>query len=86
MRALGERYRSGALAHEKMGEGFVDAHLYGGHTRGDFENAQAAVFIGKNPWQSQSFPRARVALARARTRSRAGTPWHKHVPARVEAV
>jgi anaerobic selenocysteine-containing dehydrogenase len=62
MRALGARYRSGALAQEKMGEGFVDAHLYGGHTRGDFENAEVAVFIGKNPWQSQSFPRARVAL------------------------
>lgn len=62
MRALGGRYRSGALAQEKMGEGFVDAHLYGGHTRGDFEHAEVAVFVGKNPWQSQSFPRARVTL------------------------
>jgi formate dehydrogenase len=62
LRALGARYRSSALAQEKMGEGFVDAHLYGGHTRGDFENAEVAVFVGKNPWQSQSFPRARVTL------------------------
>ena len=62
MRALGARYRSSALAQEKMGEGFVDGHMYGGHTRGDFEHAEVAVFIGKNPWQSQSFPRARVTL------------------------
>jgi anaerobic selenocysteine-containing dehydrogenase len=60
--AIGARYRSGALAQEKMGEGWVDAHLYGGHTRGDFEHAEVAVFVGKNPWQSQSFPRARVTL------------------------
>jgi formate dehydrogenase len=60
--ALGSRYRSSALAQEKMGEGYVDAHLYGGHTRGDFEEAEVAVFVGKNPWQSQSFPRARVVL------------------------
>lgn len=62
LRALGARYRSSALAQEKMGEGFVDAHLYGGHTRGDFEHAEVAIFVGKNPWQSQSFPRARVTL------------------------
>jgi anaerobic selenocysteine-containing dehydrogenase len=60
--ALGARYRSSALAQEKMGEGWVDGHLYGGHTRGDFEHAEVAVFVGKNPWQSQSFPRARVTL------------------------
>src|SRR4029450_11894077 len=62
LRALGARYRSSALAQEKMGEGYVDAHLYGGHTRGDFEHSEVAVFIGKNPWQSQSFPRSRVTL------------------------
>jgi anaerobic selenocysteine-containing dehydrogenase len=62
LRALGARYRSSALAQEKMGEGYVDARLYGGHTRGDFEHAEVAVFVGKNPWQSQSFPRARVTL------------------------
>ena len=32
LRALGARYRSSALAQEKMGEGYVDTHLYGGHT------------------------------------------------------
>lgn len=60
--ALGARYRSSALAQEKMGEGWVDGYLYGGHTRGDFEHSEVAVFIGKNPWQSQSLPRARVTL------------------------
>ena len=62
LRALGARYRSSALAQEKMGEWYVDSHLYGGHTRGDFEHAEVALFVGKNPWQSQSFPRARITL------------------------
>ena len=62
LRALDSRYRSSALAQEKMGEGYVDTHMYGGHTRGDFEHSEVAVFVGKNPWQSQSFPRSRVTL------------------------
>lgn len=57
---LGSRYRSSGLAQEKTGEGFADAHLYGGHTRGDFKHAGVAGFVGENPWQSRSFPRARV--------------------------
>ena len=60
--ALGVRYRSNALAQEKTGEMYVDGRLYGGHTKGDFEHAEVAVFIGKNPWQSHSFPRARPVL------------------------
>ncbi len=62
LRALGSRYRSSALAQEKTGEAWVDAQLSGGHTRGEFEHAEVAVFVGKNPWMSQSFPRARVVL------------------------
>jgi anaerobic selenocysteine-containing dehydrogenase len=62
LKALGSRYRSNALAQEKTGEYWVDAQLYGGHTRGEFEHAEVSVFIGKNPWMSQSFPRARVVL------------------------
>ncbi|MER6563678.1 molybdopterin-dependent oxidoreductase [Streptomyces sp. NPDC001027] len=62
MRALGARYRSNPLAQEKTGEGFVDAHLTGGHTAGDFEHAEVSVFIGKNPWQSHGVPRARTVL------------------------
>ena len=30
--------------------------------RGDIEHADVAVFVGKNPWQSHSFPRARTTL------------------------
>ena len=70
LKALGSRYRSNALAQEKTGEAWVDAHLYGGHTRGEFEHAEVSVFIGKNPWMSQSFPRARVGAQRDRQGSR----------------
>ncbi len=62
LKAIGSRYRSNALAQEKTGEHWVDRHLYGGHTRGEFEHAEVSVFVGKNPWMSQSFPRARVVL------------------------
>lgn len=60
--ALGAVHRSNALAQEKTGEAWVDAQLYGGHTRGEFEHAEVSVFVGKNPWMSQSFPRARTVL------------------------
>ena len=62
LKALGSHHRSNALAQEKTGEHWVDAHLYGNHTRGEFEHSEVSVFIGKNPWMSQSFPRARVVL------------------------
>ncbi len=62
LKALGSRYRSNALAQEKTGEAWIDGQLYGGHTRGEFEHTEVAVFVGKNPWMSQSFPRARVVL------------------------
>lgn len=62
LKAIGSRYRSNALAQEKTGEHLVDRHMYGGHTRGEFEHAEVSVFVGKNPWMSQSFPRARVVL------------------------
>jgi len=60
--ALGVQYTSNALAQEKTGEMWVDGKLYGGHTKGDFENSDVVVFVGKNPWQSHSFPRARPTL------------------------
>jgi anaerobic selenocysteine-containing dehydrogenase len=62
LRAMGSRYRSSALAQEKTGEAWIEHRLYGAHTRGEFEHAEVSVFIGKNPWMSQSFPRARVVL------------------------
>ncbi len=64
-KALGSVYTSNALAQEKTGEFWVDGQLYGRprcHTTGDFERAEVAVFVGKNPWQSHGFPRARAIL------------------------
>jgi formate dehydrogenase len=63
--ALGSVYSSNALAQEKTGEFWVDGQLFGRprcHTSGDFEHAEVAVFVGKNPWQSHGFPRARATL------------------------
>jgi anaerobic selenocysteine-containing dehydrogenase len=62
--ALGVRFSSNALAQEKTGELWIDAHLFGHvtHTAPDFENAQVAVFVGKNPWQAHGFPHARPTL------------------------
>lgn len=63
--ALGIRYASNALAQEKTGEFWVDGQLYGRpscHTAPDFEHAEVAMFVGKNPWQSHGFPRARAVL------------------------
>jgi anaerobic selenocysteine-containing dehydrogenase len=62
---LGSVYASNALAQEKTGEFWVDGQLFGApscHTAPDFEHAEVAVFIGKNPWQSHGFPRARAVL------------------------
>jgi len=50
------------VAPEKTGEMHVVGRLYGAHTGGDFERCQEAVFVGKNPWQSQSFAQARKVL------------------------
>ncbi len=63
--ALGSRYASNALAQEKTGEFWVDGQLFGKpqcHTTGDYEHAEVAVFLGKNPWQSHGFPRARPII------------------------
>ena len=63
--ALGSVYASNALAQEKTGEFWVDGQLFGlpsCHTAPDFEHAEVAVFVGKNPWQSHGFPRARAVL------------------------
>lgn len=62
MHAVGARYSSNALGQEKTGEAWVDAHLTQGHTVGDWERAEVALFVGKNPWQSHGVPRARTML------------------------
>lgn len=62
-RTLGSRYRSSALAQEKTGEFWVAHRMYGtAMMRADFEHCDVAFFLGKNPWQSHSIPRARVTL------------------------
>jgi anaerobic selenocysteine-containing dehydrogenase len=60
--AFGSRYRSNALAQEKTGEFWVNGKVLGTYVKGDFEHAEVAVFVGKNPYQSHSFPRARTVL------------------------
>jgi anaerobic selenocysteine-containing dehydrogenase len=63
--ALGSRYTSNALAQEKTGEFWVDGQLFGRarcHTAPDFEHAQVAVFVGKNPFHSHGFHQARTVL------------------------
>ena len=61
-RALGLKYRTNALAQEKTGEFWVSGKMLGGITRADFLNAEVALFVGKNPWQSHGFPHARTTL------------------------
>ena len=62
LRALGGRFRSSALAQEKTGEFWVNHQMLGAMVRADFEHAEVAVFVGKNPWQSHSIPHARTTL------------------------
>ncbi len=60
--AIGNRYRSNALAQEKTGEFWVNGRMLGAGIHGDFEHCEVALFIGKNPWQSHGFARARATI------------------------
>jgi anaerobic selenocysteine-containing dehydrogenase len=62
LKALDVRYRSNALAQEKTGEFWVAGKMFGAGVHGDFEHAEVALFIGKNPWHSHGVPRARAVL------------------------
>ena len=62
LKALGVKYRSNALAQEKTGEFWVAGKMFGVGTHGDFEHCEVAVFLGKNPWQSHGFARARAVI------------------------
>lgn len=62
LKALGNKFRSNALAQEKTGEFWVQGRMMGTGVHGDFEHCEVAVFIGKNPWQSHGFARARITL------------------------
>ena len=61
-RPLGVRYRSNALAQEKTGEFWVANRMFGGYNHGDFDTAEVAIFLGKNPWQSHGVHRARALI------------------------
>jgi formate dehydrogenase len=60
--SLGVQYRSNALAQEKTGEFWVAERMLGGYNHADFEHAQVVIFLGKNPWQSHGFHRARAEI------------------------
>ncbi|MBK9314454.1 MAG: molybdopterin-dependent oxidoreductase [Acidobacteria bacterium] len=62
LKALGSKFRSNALAQEKTGEFWVQGKMMGTGMHSDFEHCEVAIFIGKNPWQSHGFNRARVIL------------------------
>ncbi len=62
LKALGVRYRSNALAQEKTAEFWVAGKMLGVGAHGDFEHCEVAVFLGKNPWQSHGFARARAVI------------------------
>lgn len=62
LNALSVRYRSNALAQEKTGEFWVQGKMFGVGVHPDFKRCEVAVFIGKNPWQSHGFARAREVL------------------------
>jgi anaerobic selenocysteine-containing dehydrogenase len=66
LKALGVKFRSNALAQEKTGEAWVQGKMMGSGIHGDFEHCEVAVFVGKNPWQSHGFARARVILREIR--------------------
>ncbi len=60
--SVGAKWRSNALAQEKTGEFWVADRMFGGYNHGDFHHAQVAVFLGKNPWHSHGFHRARATI------------------------
>jgi len=62
LRAVGGRFRSSALAQEKTGEFWINHQMLGAMVRADFEHAEVAIFVGKNPWQSHGIPHARTTL------------------------
>jgi anaerobic selenocysteine-containing dehydrogenase len=62
--ALGTRYGTDPLAQEKTGISWIVARMYGANFHGEIHEADVVLFVGKNPWQSNGFQRARVLLRR----------------------
>ncbi|MEM8919269.1 MAG: molybdopterin-dependent oxidoreductase [Pseudomonadota bacterium] len=65
MAALGMKYKTNALAQEKTGFGWMMNRMFGGGVHGELHEAQTLVIVGKNPWQSNGFQRARILLRQA---------------------
>jgi len=61
-KGFGGRYRSSAIAQEKSGEVWVNGAMFGNAVRGEFDECEVAVFVGKNPYQSHGIPHARTTL------------------------
>jgi anaerobic selenocysteine-containing dehydrogenase len=59
---LGSVHSANPISQEKTGEFWVATKMVGGYSRGDFEHCEVALFLGKNPWFSHGFPRARLTL------------------------
>ena len=66
--ALGMRYQSSAIAQEKTGEFYVAGCMLGGVARADFEHAEVALLIGKNPLAFARHPQSPRHAARHRPR------------------
>ncbi len=60
--ALGMQFQSNAAAQEKTGEFWVCNEMFGAWAHPDLDHCDLAIFVGKNPWQSHGFPRARATL------------------------
>lgn len=65
MAALGMKYKTNALAQEKTGFGWMMNRMFGGGVHGELHEAKTLVIVGKNPWQSNGFQRARILLRQA---------------------
>ena len=70
LKALGSYYRSNALAQEKTGEAWVDAHLYGGHTQGRIRACRGLGVHRQEPLDVPEFPPRAGRAQRDRQRSR----------------
>ncbi|GAB5489064.1 MAG: molybdopterin-dependent oxidoreductase [Parasphingorhabdus sp.] len=65
MAALKIKYKTNALAQEKTGFGWMMNRMFGGGVHGELHEARTLVIVGKNPWQSNGFQRARILLRQA---------------------
>lgn len=65
--ALGSIYKTNAIAQEKTGEFWVANQMFKSTTgiqRSDCENAEVAIYLGKNPWHTHGFHQCRKGLQR----------------------